>query len=70
MEDVKATEEVDTMVTNPIMVVNKDAVHNTTEIGAEAVVVKATGILHITVRHTDCVPIQAKTSGPRQTDNI
>ena len=31
-------------------------------------VVEATVILHITVGHTEYLPIQAKTAGPHQTD--
>ena len=48
--------------------VEEDAVHNTTVIGAKAVVVESTVILHITVVHTECVPIWAQTSEPWQTD--
>ena len=39
--------------------------HNTTVIGAEAVVVESILILHITVGHTKYVPIQAKNVGPQ-----
>ena len=42
--------------------------HKTTGIGAEAVVVDPTVILHITVGHTECVPIWAKTKGTHQTN--
>ena len=37
-----------------------------TVIGAEAVVIEPTVILHIIVGLTECVPIQVKTSGPQQ----
>ena len=37
-------------------------------ISAEAVVVKSTVILHLTVGHTKCVSIQAKNTGPKKTD--
>ena len=49
---VKTMEDMYTTVTNPIIVVKEDVVHNTTRIFAEAVVVLATVILHITVGHT------------------
>ena len=41
MEDAKSTEDVDTMVTNQIIAVEEDTVHNTTGIGAEAVVLES-----------------------------
>ena len=63
MEYVKTMEDVDTMVTNPIIVVKENAA-----LGAEVVVAEATVILHITVEHTECVPIQEKTAGPSQKD--
>ena len=62
MEAVKTMEDMDTTATNPIIAVEEDAVHNTTGIGAEAVVVKSTVILLINV------PIQAKAIGPQHTD--
>ena len=65
---VKTMENVDTTFTNPIIAFEEDAVHSTTGIGAESVVVVATVILHVTVGNTYCVPIQAKTAGSRQTD--
>ena len=65
---VKTLEDVDITVTNPIIAVDEDAVHKTTGIGAEVVVVVATVILHINVGHTECVPIRAKTAGHQQTD--
>ena len=68
MEDAKTMEDLDTTVTNKIIVVEEDAVHNTAGIGAEAVVGMSTVILHITVGHTECVPIRSKTSGTWQTD--
>ena len=61
-------EDVDTTSTNPIISVDKDAAQNTTGIGAEAVVVDPTVILHITIGHTECVPIRAKTLVTKQTD--
>ena len=42
--------------------------HNTTGIETEDVVVEATVISHITVGHTEWVPIRAKTEVPRKTD--
>ena len=63
MEAAKTMEDEDTAVTNKIIAVKKDEVHNTTGIGAEAVVVESTVIVHITVGHTECVPIRAKTAG-------
>ena len=42
--------------------------HNTTVIGAEAVVVESTVILNITVGHTECVPIRENIAGPCQID--
>ena len=61
-------EDVDTMATNPFIVVEEYAEHKTTVIGEEAVVVEPTVILHINVGHTECVPIRSKTTGPQQTD--
>ena len=58
----------DTMVKNQIIALEEDVVHNTTGIGADVMVVKSTVILHITVGHTECVPIRAKTGGPWNTD--
>ena len=40
------------MATNPVTAVEKDVEHKTTGIGAEAVAVEPTVILHITVGHT------------------
>ena len=37
-----------------------------TGIGAEAVVVEPKLILHVTVGHTECVPIQENIAGPQQ----
>ena len=68
MEAAKIMEDVDTTATNKVIAVNEDKAHKTTVIGAEAVVVKPTVILHITVGRTECVPIQAMTSVPQQTD--
>ena len=62
----KITEDVDTTKTNSVTAVEKDAVHKTTEIGAEAVVVKPKVILQINVGHTEYVPIQVNTAGPQQ----
>ena len=68
MEAVKTMEDVDTTVTNTIIAVEEDKVYSTTVIGAEAVMVEATLILHITVGHMECVPIRAKTAGTRKMD--
>ena len=70
MEAVKTMEDVDTMVTNINIAIEEDAVHNTKGIGAEAVLVESTLILHITVGHTAYVPINENTAGPRKTDTI
>ena len=70
MESGRTTEDEDTTVTNKIIAVEDDALHNTTGIGTEALVVKSTVILKITVGHTDCVPIWTNNPGPRYTDTI
>ena len=57
MEADKIMEDVDTTSTNQITAVKEDAAHKTTVIGTDAVVVKPTVILHITVGHTECVTI-------------
>ena len=61
-------EDLDTTATNPFIKVEEEAAHKTTVIDAEAVVFDPTVILHITVGHTECVPILANTSGTQQTD--
>ena len=68
MEAFKTREGVDTTVTNPIIAVEEDAVRNTTEISAEAMLIVATLILHINVGHMECVPIQENIAGPHHTD--
>ena len=50
-------EEVDITETNPVTVVEVDAENIPTGIGTVAVVVEPTVFLHITVGHTECVPI-------------
>ena len=60
MDAVKTMEDVDTTVTNPIIFVEEDGVHNTTGIDTDAVVVDSTVILHITFGHTEFFPIRAK----------
>ena len=65
----KTTKEVDITENNKVTAAEEDAEHKIMGIGAEAVVVEPTVILHITVGHTECVPIRAKTAGPRHTDN-
>ena len=47
----KIMKDVDVTATNPVPAVEEDAVHRTTGIGAEAVVLEPTVILHITVGH-------------------
>ena len=59
-------EDLDTTATNPFIKVEEEAAHKTTVIDAEAVVFDPTVILHITVGHTECVPIRLNTSGPHQ----
>ena len=68
MEAAKVMEDMDTTSTNPVIAVKEDVAHKTTGIDAEAVVVKPTVILHITIRHTQYVPIRVKTAGPHQMD--
>ena len=68
MEAANIMEDVDTTATNPVIMVEEDAAHKTTVIVVEAMVVDPTVILHITVVHTECVPIWSKTAGPHQTD--
>ena len=58
MEAANIMEDGDITATNPVIAVQEDAVQKTTEIGEEAVVVKQILILHITVGHTECVPIR------------
>ena len=53
MDDTKMMENVDTTETNLVIAVEEDAAHKTTGIGAEAVVVDQTVILHITIGHTE-----------------
>ena len=50
--------DMDIKSTNPVTVVEEDAYRKTTGIGAEAAAVEPTVILHITVGHTECVPIR------------
>ena len=59
-------EDVNTTATNPDTAVEEDAAHKTMEIGAEAVVVNPTLILHINVGHIECVLIQINTTGPQK----
>ena len=61
-------EDVDTTSTNPVIMFKEYTAHKTTGIGAEAVVIEPTVILHITVGHTECVSIQENTAGPQKTD--
>ena len=58
-------EDVDTTATNQVTEVNVETAHKTTEIGAEAMVVNPTVILHITVGNMECVPFRVKTAGPQ-----
>ena len=62
----KTIEEVDITATNPVTAVKEDEEYKTTGIGADAVVVEPTVILHITFGHTENVPILANTAGPQQ----
>ena len=68
MESAKMMEDADKTETNPFIEVKEYAAQKTTGIGAEAVVVEPIVILHITVGHTECVPIRAKTAGPQKKD--
>ena len=68
MRAAKIMEDVDTMSTNPVIAVEEDAAHKKTGIGADAVVVEPTVILHITVGHMKCLPIWVKNSGTQQMD--
>ena len=63
MEAAKIMEDMDTTATSKVTAVEEDVVHKTTRIGAEAVEVEPTVILHIAVGHTECVPIQVKAEG-------
>ena len=58
MAHAKTMDDVDITATNPVTAIEEDTEHKTTGIGAEAVVVEPTSILHITVVHTECVPIR------------
>ena len=62
MLNAKTVEDVDITATNPVTAVEEDAEHTKIGIGAKAVVVEPTVILHITVGHTECVLIRAKTA--------
>ena len=55
--------DTDITATHPVTAVEEDACHKTTVIGAEAAEVEPTVISHITVGHTECVPIQANIVG-------
>ena len=68
MEADNIMEDVDTTETNTVIVVEEDATQKTTGIGAGAVVVEPTVILHITVGHMECVTIRAKNTGTQKTD--
>ena len=59
MGDSKTIEDVVITATNTDTVVQDYTEHKTAGIGAEAVVVEPTVILHITVGHTECVPIRS-----------
>ena len=63
MEAANIMEDMDTTSTNPVIVFKEDLAHKTTGIGAEAVVAEPTVILHITVGHTECVPIRSRIAG-------
>ena len=56
----------DILATNPVTAVEEDADHTTMRISAEAVVVEPTAISHITVEHTECVPIQENIAIPQR----
>ena len=55
--------DVDITETNLVTAIEEDADHKTTGICAEVAAVEPTVILHITVGHTECVPIRANISG-------
>ena len=61
----KTMEDVDITANNPVTAVEEDAEHKTTGIGADAVLVELTVILHISVGHTECVTIRANNAGPQ-----
>ena len=65
MEASNTMEDVYTMATNQVIAVEEDVVHKTTVIGADAVVVDPIVILHITVGHTEYVPIREKNARPQ-----
>ena len=63
MAHARTVVDADTTATHPFTAVKEDAGHKTTGIGAESVAVETTVISHITVGHTECVPIRANISG-------
>ena len=65
MSDSNIMEDVGITATNPVTTAEEYKVHKTTRIGAEAVVVETTVRLHITVGHTECVPIRKNTAVPQ-----
>ena len=62
----KVMEDVYNAETNPVNAFEEDTAHKTTEIGAEAMVVEPTVILHITVGHTEFVTIRVNIAGPQK----
>ena len=63
MEHVRTMVDADITATHPVTVVEVDAGHKTLVIGAGGASVEPTVISHITVGHTEYVPIRAKISG-------
>ena len=61
----RTMEDVDITSTNIVTAVEEGVENKTIGIGAEAVVVEPTVILHITIGHMECVPIWAKIPGPQ-----
>ena len=53
----------DITATHPVTAVGEDMGHKTTGIGVEAAAVEPTVISHITVGHTECVPIRENIAG-------
>ena len=66
MEAVKIVEDIDTTATNPFTAVEEEEAHKTAGIGAEDMIVDLAVILHITVGHTEFLPIRVKTALPHK----
>ena len=63
MAQARTMVDADITAIHSVTMVTEDAGHKTTVFGAEAAMVEPTLIPHITVEHTECVPIRAKITG-------